>query len=114
MKKFITLEVPGDYDEDQIKEYLTESVEDLYGAMDLEVNNFDDRAQVDDVNITEIELTADTVQIEYEIEYSAHHGCRDASYSESDQRTISGTRVGNIFRFAEFVAPPERTTYEEF
>lgn len=114
MDTFITIEVPSGFDDEAIKNYFTDNIENLYDAMDLEVNNLDDRAQVDDIQITEIELTSDTIYIEYNVEYSAYHGCRDANYVDDDQRSIEGSRVGNKFVFDRFVPRPARSTYEEF
>ena len=95
MDNFITIEVPNGFNDEEIKNYLTENIESLYAAMDFEVNHFDDRAQVDDIQITEIELTSDTIYIEYNVQYSAYHGCRDANYVDEDQREVEG-RVSSI------------------
>lgn len=114
MENFITIEVANGFDDEAIKDYFTNNIDDLYDAMDLGVNHHDDRAQVDDIQITEINLTSDTIYIEYSIEYSAYHGCRDAIYVDEDQRSIEGSRIGNKFIFDLFVPPPARSTHEEF
>jgi hypothetical protein len=110
----LIIDLPDGLDDEELKDYLMANVEDLYPAMDLEVNDFDDRAQVDDVTITQIDLTSDSINIEYDVEYSAYHGCRDANYADADQREIAGERIGNKFIFDTFSPPPKRTTYEEF
>lgn len=114
MDNFITIEVTNCSDDESIKNFFMDNVDGLYDAMDLGVNHFDDRAQVDDVQITEIDLTSDAIYIEFNVEYSAYHGCRDANYVDDDQRSIEGSRVGNKFFFDRFVPPPARSTHEEF
>ena len=114
MDTFIIIEAPSGVNDEEIKNFLTDNIESLYDAMDLQVNHLDDRAQVDDIQITEIELTSDTIHIEYCVEYSAFHGCRDANYVDEDQRSVEGSRNGNKFIFEKFIPPPARSTHEEF
>jgi len=114
MDTFIIIEAPSGVNDEEIKNFLTDNIESLYDAMDIQVNHLDDRAQVDDIQITEIELTSDTIHIEYCVEYSAFHGCRDANYVDEDQRSVEGSRNGNKFIFEKFIPPPARSTHEEF
>ncbi|AKH38233.1 hypothetical protein BCL69_10555 [Nitrosomonas communis] len=110
--KQLKIDIPHELDEDEIEGYFHDNVEDLYSALDLELP--DDRAQVDDVQITEFELTDDSVHIEYNVEFSAYYGCDDANYADSDQRSVSGRRDGSTLIFDIFVPPPRRDTVDEF
>jgi hypothetical protein len=114
MDEFVIVELPDHLNDDEIKEYLITNVKDLYQAMDLEVDDFDDRALLDWVTITQIDLTSDSIHIEFDVEYSAYHGCKDQNYSDSDARAIAGERKGKKLIFDKYIAPPKRTTYDEF
>ena len=114
MNEFLIVELADYLNDDEIKNYLISNVDELYPAMDLEVDDSDDRAQLDEVTITQIDLTYDSIQIEFDVEYSAYHGCKDMSYSDSDSRSIAGERKGNKLIFKKFIPSPRRTTHEEF
>jgi len=110
--KTLLFEVPDYLEEDEIEQYFRDNVDELMPAFDLELD--DDRAQVDEVSIENLELSKDRVDIEYLVEYSAYYGCRDMNYADEDQRVVSGIRDGRRFEFEIFVPPPRRSTYEEF
>ena len=114
MDEFVIVELPDYFSDDEIKDYLVSNITDLYEAMDLEVDDSDDRAQLNEVTVTQITLRPDSIDIEFDVEYSAYYGCKDMDYSDEDSRSIAGYRKGNTFTFDKFIAPPKRTTYEEF
>ena len=107
----LKIEVPDDLDEDELEDYFHQIKEELYPALDLELE--DDRAQVDDVDFEAVVVTDDSVQIEYTVQYSAYYGCKDMDYADDDQRTVFGTRNGRIFEFDKFIPPPRRSTADE-
>ena len=114
METKLTIELPDNLNEEELKDYIRANIEDLYPAMDLEVTDFDDRSVLDDVTIIEINLGSESICVEFEVEYSAYHGCKDQNYSDSDLREIEGDRIGNILIFEKFTPRPEHTTYDEF
>lgn len=115
MPKQLKIELPSYYNDDEVKEYFRSNVEDLYSAMDLEIGQDEDsRLQIDEIEIEDIELSADCIFINYSIEFSAYYGCDDANFADSDHRTFGGTRVGSTFTFDEHVYPERRSTIDEF
>ena len=115
MPKKVKIELPVDFDDDDVKAYFCANVEDLHPAMDLDVGQSEDsRLEVDDIDIEEIELDATSIHIEYTVEFSAYYGCDDANFSDIDHRVVEGVRVGNSFIFDEHVYPEPRNTVDEF
>ncbi|APP83836.1 hypothetical protein ABQZ99_015060 [Xanthomonas hortorum pv. vitians] len=110
----VILRIPKGLSENEIKSYIAENITSLYPAMDLIVDDHDDRANLDDVVIKEIHLSESDVDIEYDVEFSAYHGCKDQNYADSDQREINGDRTESELIFKKFIAPQKRTTFEEF
>lgn len=110
--KQIIITLPKNLDDAGIKDYLEENLDEIWGALDLELE--DDRADVDEVTVDEIELFEDAVHIHYCVQYSAYYGCKDMNYVDDDVRCVSGARTGLIIVFDTFVPPELRSTYEEF
>lgn len=80
-------------------------------ALDLELQ--DQRAIVDSVKITEVELDDSGVVVSYDVAFSAYYGCRDQNYADRFSRTIDGTRVGANWFFKQHVPTPRRYPNEE-
>lgn len=112
--KTIVIEFPADADGEEIKEILFERIDELRPAMDFSDAMRVDRAEVDSVELDEIDFDGDGVSIEYSYEYSAYYGCDDANVIDGDSGVIIGRRVGNTLVFDEFIYPPVRTTLDEF
>jgi hypothetical protein len=113
MSDLIRFEIPGEVRAEDYPDYLREHFEEYSAALDDSADPHDDRAQVDEVRVTNVELTEDTVYISYEVDYSAHYGCRDMNYSETAERELVGDRTGRVFTFARFTQPEPRSTFEE-
>lgn len=116
MSKHVTVVVPAEYiDDDEISDYLMGREEELYPAFDLDVGQTNDnRLQIDDVIITRVELSKDSVLIEFTVEYSAYYGCSDANFGDMEERALEGKRAGNIFTFEAFEYPEPRDTVDEY
>ena len=112
MAEMIVILLPPGFTESQFKEYLSEKIEDLWPAFNLELN--DDRASVDEVVIDEVEIFDDTLIVHYRVDFSAYYGCRDMNYSDYDVRYIEVRRKDRVLEFDRFVPPEPRTTFEEF
>jgi len=101
------------------------SIEDLIGcfqnqlgiladAMDFDVANFDERAQIDQVQIRNAEVDGDSISLTYELRFSAYYGCSELNYAGHHQRTLLGRRDGGFWIFPQQLPLPSRSTLEEF
>lgn len=114
MSSHIEIEVPDDEDVILV-EYFQEQIEgEFRTAMDFGVAKFDDRAQLDDIQVADVVLMDDMIEVTYDVKFSAYYGCRDMDYVDTDERTIRGRCVGNAWVFSRHVSPPPRSTDEEF
>lgn len=114
MTNTIQFELPNSLEEDEFADFITDNIEALYDAMDITANEHDSRSQVDDIRVTNIQLNESHVTINYEVEYSAYHGCRDINYADTDEREAHGERRGNLLIFGKFVPSQLRSTHDEF
>lgn len=108
----ISILLPEDISNSRIQDFLSEHIESLWGAFDLELP--DDRAELDDVTLDEVEVFEDAILIDYRVEYSVYYGCKDMNYAGDDVRLVEGKRKGATLEFDQFVPPEPRTTFEEF
>lgn len=112
----LLIEIPSHIeDDDELADWVRGNSEAFWPAMDLDASQHDDRANVDEVNITEVEIDERTVAIHYDYEYSAYYGCRDVNYSDTtDEEVIVGQRQGNTLLFEKFKPRERRSSDEEF
>lgn len=114
MASVVEIAIPDEEDID-LTAYFQDHVEsDFACAIDHGVSEFDERAQIDDIQVTDVVITGDSIEVMYEVEFSAHYGCRDKNYSGTSQRSIHGRRVAGDWVFARHIPPPSRSTHEEF
>lgn len=114
MAEEIRFEIPEWVEEDEFESYFRNNIDDFSEALDHSAYEHDNRSQVDDISVSSIDLSPDSVTISYDVEISAYHGCRDANYADTDERDITGRREGRVFFFDKFVYPERRSTYDEF
>lgn len=114
MPKAVRFEIPVWVEEAKIADYISNNMHEYSDALDKSASEHDDRAEVDEIIVTNVELEEDSVFIYYDVEFSAYYGCRDMNYSDTDEREICGTRKGRVFTFEKYIPPPKRTTFEEF
>lgn len=112
--KEIRFEIPEWVQEDEFANYIADNSDEYYAAFDSTANENDDRSQVDNISVINVELHENLVTIYYDVDYSAYHGCRDMNYEDTDEREIVGHREGRIIIFESFSPSPPRSTYEEF
>jgi hypothetical protein len=108
----IELELRDDLDEDDYKDFLSANMDQFREALDQSANPHDHLSNVDRIEITAVQVYPSYVVIEYQVEYSAYHGCRDVNYVDTDDRDIVAEREGNLlvfekFRYPERMAPDE-------
>ena len=112
-----TVNIPTHINNDnELTEWVQENKESFYPAMDLDPSVYDQRAIIEDIEVTDIEIDEKTLRIWYRYEYSASYGCKDMYHSDiSDEMMIFGQRNdGNEFLFEEFIPTEIRSTDKEF
>lgn len=114
MSEEIRFEIPDDVDEDDFESYFQNNIDEISQALDQSAYEHDERSQVDEIEISSIDLSDGAVTIYYDVHISAYHGCRDANYADTDERDITGRRDGRVFFFDKWVYPERRSTFEEF
>lgn len=114
----VIIELPRFWEDEDVEEYFRDinfgAGHVIEAALDLDVSDIEDRAQLYDTSITEIELDEESISITYELSYEVYLGCRDLNYADIDERHLCGKREGNRFTFPIHFPPPKRSTYEEF
>ncbi len=103
MTQVITLQLPEPLQGAALLAWLNEHVQLLYPAMDLEVTEYDELAQVDQVVIVSCHMAANALTIQYEVFLSAFYGCSDIHYKHQVIRTLRGEQTGLLMRFPGFI-----------
>ena len=110
----IVVRLPDDLDDYEIKNYFIDNIDEYHDALDLDVGQTsDNRVQIDGIEIDKVELTNDSISIDFTIQYSAYYGCDDANFADEDQRNLYGSRSKNTFTFDRFEMPEQRYPDEE-
>lgn len=108
MSQSIRLQLPsaGDDQAEQANQaYIASQLEILRVAMDLDVSDYDELAQLDEIIITAVTLNQQGVKIDYQLRFSAFYGCQDIDYHGHCQRVLRGRREGNGLLFMPYIAP---------
>ncbi|WP_148211133.1 hypothetical protein [Methylovorus glucosotrophus] len=116
MSTHISIECPWrDEDEEfNLLAFFKAKFDELEPALDLSVEDLDDRACFFEAEIVYVQEDETSVFIQYDVTYTAYYGCRDQDNSGVDERGVTGVRQGNAWIFSVHVPPPPRSTYEEF
>lgn len=109
----IRLELPADFDEDDILDFLRTHVKRLEGAMDLSTPISDPRVTVFPAEITGATLGDDEVWFSYKFDWTVYYGCSDQNSCDEEHLEVIGRREGCFLIFAEHVSQ-QRSTFEEF
>lgn len=115
--KFVYIEAGSAFDEGSLADLFAEALDNgLQEAMDLDPDPSDPRMQVDDVRITQIDLTAagNEVFIQYEYDASCYHGCADRDYADTLHGDITGQLEDGFWVFPKYIAPERLAPNEEF
>ncbi|RYD76054.1 MAG: hypothetical protein EOP84_17420 [Verrucomicrobiaceae bacterium] len=107
----VQIPVPNeDGDEIDLAAFFAEQLDGQFKeTLDYEVAEYDERATIDEIEITEVEVAGDQITVQYSISYSAYYGCKDQDYADVAERWD-----GDFWLFDLFVPTPVRTTFEEF
>jgi hypothetical protein len=109
----IALEDTGVFD--TLVEYLNENIDEITPALTFGKAERNERATVDEVSIQHVRFTADeTVELDYEYEWSFFSGCKDISDGGLVNGTVKGRLVGGFLEFAQVERAERRTTLDEF
>lgn len=100
---------------DFILDRLNEDYGPIRDALDLSAMGSDERAELHDVRFTSITFGPNnSINIEYEYDWSLYHGCKDISAAGTEQSSITGKYKDGTFEFTVIPAPRDRSTHEEF
>jgi len=91
-----------------------DNISDFCEALDYDVTQFDDRAHLDELSISSVEVDGDTVTVQYDVAWSAYYGCSDMNQQDFDDREVFGEKDGDHWVFEVYKAPAKRSTFEEF
>lgn len=114
MLEKVQFEIPDEIDEDDFESYFRSNIQGILEALDQSAYEHDERSHVDEIRISSIDLSVDSITVYYDVHISAYHGCRDANYAEIDERDVNGSREGRVFFFDKWIYPERKSTYDEF
>jgi hypothetical protein len=87
---------------------------DFSNALDHDVSNIDQRAEVYAVQITAVVISGNKIEVSYDLDYSIYNGCKDMDVQDSVPLHVFGTLTDEGWAFDVHVAPPKRTTLDEY
>ena len=86
----------------------------LAPVMDLDVSDFDAKAQIDSCEVISVKTGQDTIEICYELKFSASYTCTDIEFAGTHQRTLRGVLDGDSWVFESCPTIESRSTVDEF
>ncbi len=115
MSKEVRIPVPaaGSAESLDLVAWFQTRVDALSAALDLVVAEFDKKAQIDNIQIDEIDVHDNAVTVTYQLAFSASYTCSGIDYAGTHQRTVTGVRDGNWWVFRPAFILPKRSTADE-
>ena len=110
----IRIPIPNLHEATDLVVYVQTHLDLFTPAMDLEVSEFDAKAQVGSIVILSVTQVDQTVRISYKLTFSADYTCSGIEYAGSHARSILGTVAAADWLFVPPAPMPERSTVEEF
>lgn len=96
-------------------DYFNEQLDsDFRDTLDFDVVAQRDRAQLDDYCVTGVDLRDGEVEVEYEFEFSAYLGCRDANWGDTESSSVVGHEENGEWVFDRHIPWQPRSTDDEF
>lgn len=115
MGKIIVPALPTAMEMERLLQSLIDDNEsDFSNALDHDVSNIDQRAQVHAVRITDVDISGPQIAVTYDLEYSIYNGCKDMNVEDAEELHVFGELTDEGWEFDEHVPPPKRTTVDEF
>ena len=110
------IRLPADFlsDSCDVVACVSRRLNDLRPAMDLDVSEFDSKAQIDSCEIVSVKCTEGSIEICYQLKFSASYTCSDIEFAGTHQRTLRGVREGNFWVFEPPPSVESRSTVDEF
>lgn len=109
----VRINIPLEYDENSLTDHLNENIEDLYPALDLDVEERDMRANFIEATITSVDIDGDKIIVYYEVDYDAHYGCKDIDGGGTYEDEIVGKIEGGHIIFPRHISPEHLSPDEE-
>ncbi|WP_394418106.1 hypothetical protein [Roseateles sp. BYS78W] len=108
----VPIPAPGEY----LQLYFNEMVEnDGFGlALDFSAAEFDELAQMTDLQVTGAEATEAGVAVHYTVSWEAFHACDDRTVGRENARVVRGTVDGCDWLFERAAPSAGRSTVDEF
>lgn len=108
----VPIPAPGEY----FQLYFNEMVEnDGFGlALDFSAAEFDELAQMTDLQVTGAEATEAGVAVHYTVSWEAFHACDDRTVGRENARVVRGTVDGCDWLFERAAPSAGRSTVDEF
>lgn len=98
---------------EEVAKYI-ESSSNLLGALDLTPDPGDSMLHYVEHAVTKVAVVGSKVEVEYRVDCSAHHACKDVFYEKSFRRKTYGTIHDRVVKFDEYIPPEPRSTCDEF
>lgn len=120
MNDFVEISIPKDiehHNEAFLRRYLQDELESIgHGfseVLDLACDQRTSHAVLEGVTINRVSVASDSIEIGYRVELSEFKACKDVIEHHSFDRTVTGQRFGDDWRFKKHVLVPERSTHDE-
>ncbi len=115
MSKIIVPALPTAREMEELLQSLINDQESNFSdALDHDVSHIDQRAQVDSVRITDVDISGSQIAVTYELDYSIYNGCKDMNVEDAEELHVFGEMTDEGWAFNEHVPPPKRSTVDEF
>jgi hypothetical protein len=111
-KRQILVAVPAQ-GTDLVGYFNAELKSDFRDVLDFDIVAQNDRAVLDDIEITGVTVTDDQIDVEYSFSFSAYLGCRDQNWDDGESSSVCGSRQGDHWCFDRHVPWVPRSPVDE-
>lgn len=102
MKKMVKVQLPAGLHDEDIPDFVSTTIDSLYGALDVELVDQQQLARVDDIRVTSVALSDDSVAVNYKVGPGTALREDDDLSGEAD-RIVMGERKGRWLIFERFI-----------
>ncbi len=104
--------------EDELRLYFEAIVRDQTSnfskAFDLGCDHRKSNEILEGITIDRVSISGIQIMIEYHVALSAFNACNLHTDQYSFRRSLVGSQDGNVWRFSQYMPPPERSSADEF
>lgn len=110
------IRIPADFlnESDDAVACVCDRLAELAPVMDLDVSDFDSKAQIESCEVISVKTSQDIIEISYELRFSASYTCTDIEFAGTHQRTLRGVRDSDFWVFESRPSVESRSTLDEF